>query len=58
MKFGISQKIIVFFSLISIAVFIIFSILIISFVQNNFITYIKNLGIEVTIKASYQIGNL
>ncbi|MEJ5272682.1 MAG: methyl-accepting chemotaxis protein [Spirochaetota bacterium] len=58
MKFGISQKIIVFFSLITIAVFIIFSILIISFVQNNFITYIKNLGNEITIKASYQIGNL
>ncbi len=58
MKFGISKKILVFFSLISIIIFIIFSILIISFIQNNFVSYIKNLGNEITIRTSKQLGNL
>lgn len=58
MKFGISKKILLFFSLISIIIFIIFSILIISFIQNNFVSYIKNLGNEITIRTSKQLGNL
>lgn len=58
MKSSISQKILLFFSLLSILVFISFAILIVSFIQNNIVSYILNLGSEVTQKGSNQLGVL
>lgn len=58
MKLGISQKIIIFYSIIAIIAFLTFAYLIVSYIQNNFITYIKTLGGEITNKGSEQLGVL
>jgi methyl-accepting chemotaxis protein len=58
MKSSISQKIILFFSLLAIITFLTFAILIVSFIQNNIVTYIMNLGSEITQKAGQQLGVL
>ncbi|MFN3412288.1 MAG: cache domain-containing protein, partial [Exilispira sp.] len=58
MKFGISQKILIYFSIISLIIFLVFSFFVISLIQNNIIPYTKNLVNEMTVRTSHQLGNL